>query len=265
MTFRYATRSPFWYNRIMNKTVVFIPLAFVLGGLVGAWRPSEELRALKARPAEAPQKPQGQAGFDSFAKMVNIPDEARRPRRQSRRPAEEKPSAAQPAAEQQGAEQERQENPERREGRPERPRREMSPEDLRARIDEAAELWRTRVEIARAQTVEKLGLDDAGAAQFDAALENMNAKLRDSIQIIATRLADEEDMTPELGVRLMGDLCTTLAESYDEIGQCVGEDRRGEISGLELHNFVDPSVAEPLISVQGKLGGFRMRGIGGRP
>ena len=63
---------------------------------------------------------------------------------------------------------------------------------------------------------------------------------------------------------LMGDLCTTLAESYDEIGQCVGEDRRGEISSLELHNFVDPSVAEPLISVQGKLGGLGM-GPGGRP
>ena len=138
-------------------------------------------------------------------------------------------------------------------------------EDLRARIDEAADLWRARVEIARAQTIEKLGLDGAGVEKFNAALDNMNVKLRDSIQIIATKLAEEENMTPELGVRLMGDLCTTLAESYDEIGQCVGDDRRGEISSLELHNFVDPSVAEPLISVQGKLGGFGMPGPGGRP
>ena len=109
---------------------------------------------------------------------------------------------------------------------------------------------------------EACGMLVAGVEKFNAAVDNMNAKLRDSIQIIATKLAEEENMTPELGVRLMGDLCTTLAESYDEIGLCVGEDRRGEISSLELHNFVDPSVAEPLISVQGKLGGFGM-GPGG--
>ena len=244
----------------MNKTAVFIPLAFVLGGLVGAWRPSEELKALKARPVETPQKQQRQAGFDSFAKMVNIPDAANssRPRRPMRRPEEKQPEGEQPAAATEKSEEEKPR--ERGEWR----RRERSPEDLRARIDEAAELWRTRVEIARAQAIEKLGLDAAATDQFNAALENMNIKLRDSIQIIATRLADEEKMTPELGVRLMGDLCTTLAESYDEIGLCVPEDRRGEISGMELHNFIDPSVAEPLIGVQGKLEGFHMRGPGGR-
>ncbi len=241
----------------MNKSVVFIPLAFVLGGLVGAWRPNEELRSLKARPAEVPQKQQNQAGFDSFAKMVNIPDAAKspRPRRPMRRPEAKSAGDAKPDAKENVAENKPEE-------RNDQPRREISPEDLRARIDEAAELWRTRVEIARAQTIDKLGLDAAGTEQFNAAVDNMNLKLRDSIQTIATRLANEENMTPELGVRLMGDLCTTLAESYDEIGQCVGEDRRGEISSLELHNFVDPSVAEPLISVQGKLGGFGM-GPGG--
>ena len=245
----------------MDKSVVFIPLAFVLGGLLGAWRPSEELRALKAKPAEPPPRQQRQAGFDSFAKMVNIPDEARSPRH--RRPVRERTSATNEVA---SAAQEAENAPAEEKAQERRPRRrEMSPEDLRARIDEAAELWRTRVDIARAQTIEKLGLDEAGAEQFNAALENMNAKLRDSIQIIADKLANEEKMTPELGVRLMGDLCTSLAESYDEIGQCVGEERRGEISNLELHNFVDPSVAEPLVGVQGKLEGFRMSAPGGRP
>ena len=243
----------------MNKSVVFIPVAFVLGGLVGAWRPNEELRALRERPAEEPPKRHGQAGFDSFARMVNIPDEAKA-RRPRRRPAEAvpKPAAAEPAsAGAAGPAEGKDAGPAPRE---ERRRREMSPEDLRARIDEAAELWRARVEIARAQAVDRLGLDEDGAAKFNVAVENMNAKLRDSIQTIADRIAGEEKMSPELGVRLMGDLCMSLAESYDEIGQCVGEDRRDEVSALELHNFVDPSVAEPLISVQGKLDGFGMPG-----
>lgn len=240
----------------MNKTVVFIPLAFVLGGLIGAWRPSEELHALKTKKDAEPPKQQSQAGFDSFAKMVNIPDAAKSPR--PRRPMRERHAATNEVA---SAAKPEDKAPEPVEEKHQR-RVDMSPEDLRARIDEAADLWRARVEIARAQTIEKLGLDGVGVEKFNAAVDNMNAKLRDSIQIIATKLAEEENMTPELGVRLMGDLCTTLAESYDEIGLCVGEDRRGEISSLELHNFVDPSVAEPLISVQGKLGGFGM-GPGG--
>ena len=242
----------------MNKTAVYIPIAFVLGGLVGAWRPSEELHALKTKKEAEPPKQQSQAGFDSFAKMVNIPDAAKSSH--SRRPMRERPAATNEVASAEAPKDVEAKKPEVRRLE----RREMSPEDLRARIDEAADIWRTRVEIARAQTIEKLGLDDAGVEKFNAAVDNMNVKLRDSIQIIATKIAQEENMTPELGVRLMGDLCTTLAESYDEIGQCVGDDRRGEISSLELHNFVDPSVAEPLISVQGKLGGLGM-GPGGRP
>jgi len=53
----------------------------------------------------------------------------------------------------------------------------------------------------------------------------------------------------------MGDLSTTLAETYDAVGACVGEDLRGEVSNLNLADFIDPSVAEPLIAVQGKLDG----------
>ena len=87
----------------------------------------------------------------------------------------------------------------------------------------------------------------------------MNAKLRESIQIVADRVASSEAMTQELGVRLMGDIATTLAETYDSIGTCVNEEHRGEVSRLELVNFIDPSVGEPLIAVQDKLEDFGER------
>ena len=138
-------------------------------------------------------------------------------------------------------------------------RRRVAPEDLRARIDEAAELWRTRIEIARASAIDKLGLDDKGAESFNDAIEDMNAKLRESIQIVADRVASSESLTHELGVRLMGDIATSLAEAYDAIGTCVDEDHRGEVSRLELTNFIDPSVGEPLIAVQDKLEDFGER------
>ena len=51
----------------------------------------------------------------------------------------------------------------------------------------------------------------------------------------------------------MGDVTTAMAETYDAIGECVPEDMRGEVSNLQMTDFIDPMVAEPLIAVQGKL------------
>ena len=222
---------------------------------MGAWGPNEKLRAFQRQQTEE-RSLRRDDGFDSFARLVNIPEQARRPRRRkqpatelptktpnaiTRLPSTEKPAAAA--------------SPTNSVSSPPAPPH--APEDLRARIEEASELWRTRMDIVRAQTIEKLGLDAEGIAKFDAAVEAMNVKLRDSFQTIAAMLANEESLTRELGVRLMGDVCASLAESYEQISTCVDAARRADVADLELHNFIDPSVAEPLIDVQGKLGNFR--------
>ena len=67
-------------------------------------------------------------------------------------------------------------------------------------------------------------------------------------------------MTPELGLRMMGDATTIMAETYEKIGACVPADRRGEVSEMQVFEFIDPGVAEPLISVQDKLEKFPMPG-----
>jgi methionine aminopeptidase len=69
----------------------------------------------------------------------------------------------------------------------------------------------------------------------------------------ADEIAAAEEMTPELGIRMMGDLSASLAEAYDAVAACADEGMRGEVSKLNLVDFVDPSVAEPLIAVQSKL------------
>ena len=224
--------------------IVWLPLVFIAGGLVGYYGPAEELRSRDVREKEEKTKAKPKNAFGSFTELVNIPEVAKRPRRvKDTEPATNKNDVA---------------------GRvgdaplPEK-RKRVAPEDLRARIDEAAELWRTRIEIARASAIDKLGLDDKGAESFNDAIEDMNAKLRESIQIVADRVASSESLTHELGVRLMGDIATSLAEAYDAIGTCVDEDHRGEVSRLELTNFIDPSVGEPLIAVQDKLEDFGER------
>ena len=233
--------------------IVWLPLVFIAGGLVGYYGPAEELRSRDVREQEEKTKAKPKNAFGSFTELVNIPEVAKRPRRvKDTEPATNTTVVAATSDDQPTGT-----NATVEVAAPRRKR--VAPEDLRARIDEAAELWRTRIEIARASAIEKLGLDDKGAESFNDAIEDMNAKLRESIQIVADRVASSEAMTQELGVRLMGDIATTLAETYDSLATCVDEDHRGEVSRLELTNFIDPSVGEPLIAVQDKLEDFGER------
>ena len=233
--------------------LVWLPAAFVIGGLVGYYGPSEELRSREQREQEEKAKPRSNNAFGSFAQMVNIPDSAKRPRRA--RDAEKPAAHDAPSA---GASESAPTNAPAQTA--ERRHRRLAPEDLRARIDEASDLWRARVEIARTAAVDKLGLDGEKAQAFNDAVDAMNDKLRESMQLVADEIAAAKTMTPELGVRLMGDLSTSLAETYDAIGACVGEELRGQVSELQLVDFVDPSVAEPLIAVQDKIDPQSFRG-----
>ena len=240
----------------MGKVIVWLPLAAVLGGIVGAWGPYEELRALKERGEERKDeaRPAKRTGFSPIAQIINVPDAAKHPRRAKAlkppKEGEKKKAAPEEKA------------PEKAENSPVRPM--LSPEDMQARIDEAADLWRTRIQLVRATALENLGIASDGADRFDSTIADMNDKLRESMQALADALANEEEMTPEMGVRLMGDLSVTLAETYDHLGECVDSSRRMDVSSLNLVEFIDPSVAEPLIAVQGKLDGRMGRRGGGK-
>ena len=256
------------------KSFIWLPIACIAGVIIGAWGPREELRMLKESAEAERKKPRNAAeGFQAFARMANIPEEAKRSRRRrpdakplfvstNRPPARtvavtNAPSA--PAATQavETAVAATTNAPPRRQER-------MSPEDLRARIEEAQELWRTRVELARARWKEKLNIDAVMGEKFDAALDSMNEQLYDTMQTMAAMLAQQDKMTPELGLRMMGDATTIMAETYEKLGACVPADRRGEVSEMQVFEFIDPGVAEPLIAVQDKLERFPMP-PGGRP
>ena len=243
----------------MNKSVVLLPLAFVLGGMVAYWNGADEVRQAKERAEAAEKRPASQKreadGFGSLSQLVQIPKEAKRPAKRERGPADPSAGAGEGAGRAEG---------EGKEAEAGRKQEDFNPADLRERIEEAADLWRTRIEVAKASAVEKLGLDEAGQERFEAALATMNERIRDSIQTIADALAAEEQMTPEINVRLMGDIATTIAEAYDGVGESVDESRRGEVSQMHLFEFIDPSVAEPLIAVQGKLGDFGSDAGGGK-
>lgn len=249
-----------------RKVCLLLPIACLVGFLIGSWGARDELRAFKEHAKEAKEKSAAKSdGFDTFARMVKIPAAARRPRRPSRA-GKAKPIS--PIAAKTGAkakdvpppvvEAEASDGAPAQDAKPaaEAPPKRLSPDDLRARIEEAQELWRTRVDVARAQWKAKLKLQGESERAFDAALQEMNERLYDSISALAGILSEKEEMTPELGLRLVGETTTILAETYDKIGACAAPGQRDEIAKMQMTDFIDPGVAEPLIDVQGKVDGL---------
>ena len=57
----------------------------------------------------------------------------------------------------------------------------------------------------------------------------------------------------------ISDTSAILAETYDKIGAQLPQDQRAEVSEMQMIDFIDPAVAEPLVTVQDKLEGFSMR------
>lgn len=243
-----------------SKVLLWLPLFCLAGFVAGSWGARDDLRAYQESVKEERKNAAKKTGgFDTFANLVKIPEMARRPRKKKHSAKNGVPtvkavslsptathgtnaasSVRTPAA----VDEER------------RSRRRFTPDDLRARIDEAQELWRTRVDVVRAQWKDRLKLSGAAETAFDEALQAMNEKLYDSIAAVAEMVAEADTMSPELGLRLMGETTAIMAETYDRIGACVPAAMRSEVSSMMIVDFVDPGVAEPLIGVQGKLEGF---------
>jgi len=237
-----------------------IPLAAIAGLIAGSWGPRADLDELKELQETAKEKKAAHhrsGGFGAIADLANVPARASRPRRvkvegekvqspkskvqgQGERPTAESTNTVEQAVVSNSV------------VKVETQKR-VAPEDLRARIDEAAELWRTRSELAKTQWKTKLGLEGDGAEQFDETLAAMNDALRETMVEAAEEIAQAGKLTPELGTKLISAMTASMSETYEALGNTVGEGKREEVSEMKLHDFIDPSVIEPLASVQGLL------------
>ena len=250
----------------MRAAWVFVPVACVVGILIGSWRPRAQVRDLTRKLEEnrngtSKQRGDSPEGFDTFTRMVRIPDEAaKKPRFASNKPlftgtatnATEALAVSQ--AEDGGstnaegtAAQLASEEPRRR-GRPPR----LAPEDLRARIAEAQELWSARVDIARAQWLDRLGMaDEASARVFDDAVNGMNDRLHALAQeLVDDVTAGNRRIDHASGARFISEVSGVIAETYEAIAADLPEDKASESGKMQLADFIDPAVAEPFIQIQ---------------
>ena len=235
--------------------VMFIPAAFVLGGIIGGWTERDAFRRYRelqeSKPAAKESK--GLDRFAMFGEALNIPKKAKNPKPWRRAEALATAKGDKKAGEKSAEDVPQTVDEARDEYRSGRWRMGRSEEDLGARIDEAKEIWETRRQIARANFFEKFNIAAEKQEAFDKAVERMNVRLQAVFQAVGQQLEGDGQFTPELGARLIGDLGDTFAEAYDGIGACADESRRAEIGEQLLHDFIDPEVAEPLVPVQEKL------------
>lgn len=234
----------------MMKRIRELALAVLIGLIVGSWGPREDLRILREKTQEerSTKKTSVTSGFDAFAKLASIPDVAKK--------TVKKPSSGQKTEDKR----------QRSDQTSQTPQTFQTPQtslDLRARIEQAAELWRTRVDLATKQWKEKLGVkdDDAASASFDETVASMNDELRETMQALADEIEQAGRMTPELSLRMMGDASRVLSETYDSLRTVLPPEQTETVSEVPVFEFIDPSVAEPLIGVQDKLGRWKVGGV----
>lgn len=232
------------------KSLAWIPVALLLGLALGAWPAKNELKQLREETEklrkEAKSRAAGAGTLGQLTQIMRIPDQAPPPK-----PAAAKPAATNTAA---AADGDATNRPPRR--RP--PFAEMRPRpgddrSMRERIDAGMDAWRMRSDIARNNFVSKAGFDAAQAAQFDVLTQAMNLRLKDRLGKFAGEVKDGKKITPESGARIINDLSGAVVMTYDEMDRTLPAWREGDVGRFDMADFIDPSVAEPLIDIEGEI------------
>lgn len=149
----------------------------------------------------------------------------------------------------------------------------MTPEEraeaFKARMEQAAEAWRLRAEIARSGFASKTGFTDKEMMDFDVLMKSMNVRLEDLFIKTAEQLKAGDPFTPETGIRLVNGLTESMVLTYSEMDRKLPATWRKDAgASFDLVTYVDPVVVKPLVEVQDKLpapGEMRRNRFGGGP
>ncbi|MEI6645411.1 MAG: hypothetical protein WCP12_05190 [bacterium] len=227
-----------------------LPFTLLAGLLIGRWLPNEETRIESAVRMDISTQKNTDA-LNNITRIVQIPDKAAKPRRRAPAVTNQPPEIATNAI---SSGQTNTNAPAVHKQHHER----LSPEDLRARIDEAKDLWRTRAELARVQMLDKLGLKTVEQqTHFDNAINTMNQTLFTTMQGLATEVKNAPEMTTEQGIRVVAQMTAAMTTAYDSLFQAVPQDKQSEVGKMQMTDFIDPNVIEPLTEVQDKFQNMR--------
>lgn len=232
------------------KALAWIPVALLLGLALGAWPAKHEMRTLREETErlrkEAKTRSSGAGTLGQLTQIMRIPDPA-----PSSKPAAAKAAVTNAAAAADGDSTNR--PPRRRPPFAEVRPRPGDDRSMRERIDAGMEAWRVRSDIARNNFIANTGLDTAQAAQFDVLTQAMNLRLKDRLAKFAEEAKKGKKITPESGARILNDLSGAVVMTYDEMDRTLPEWRKDGAGRFDMADFIDPSVAEPLIDIEGEI------------
>ena len=231
------------------KGWIFVPVALVLGLVLGGWAPRQEAHRLKnelelAR-TSAPRGNMGAAALGALSQIIPVATPAEpkvTPETKSETPPVEGGKGAGPETQ-----------------APE-PENRWDKESIRQQIDLAMEAWRMRSELVRNTFVANNALNAAEAAQFDTLIAAMNLRLKNEIQKYADQLAAGETMSEESGLRMMNQLSSHVLQAYADMDKSMPASWRAA-SGEEfsMADLIDPMVAEPLVGLEDRIQAPRHR------
>lgn len=227
------------------KLLALSVIAFIIGFALGGWPPRSdllvregEIEELKAQLADKAYK--GNPSLSGITQMLNVPEKAAPPKPEMPASDEGTPEEAEPAAAELAAEPE-----------PETPE---EPRDFRAHIEEAAELWLLRADLARQGFLDTIAASPDQALRFDVVIEALNLRLETTIAQWADVLAKDTMPPTEAGIRMMKDITEALAIAYDDLDQGMPVSwKRDAGDTFQIVDYIDPVVALPLADVEDKL------------
>jgi hypothetical protein len=132
-----------------------------------------------------------------------------------------------------------------------RHRRRPDRETLRKQLETAANAWKVRSDIARAGVLSNTAASDDQAAQFDVTIAAMNLRLSNSVRTWVDYVKEQQDVTPETGLRIMNDLSSSLVYAYNDLDRALPPDWRDKAGPkFQVFDFVNPEVIMPLTEVE---------------
>ncbi|MBT3295028.1 MAG: hypothetical protein HN919_16915 [Verrucomicrobia bacterium] len=234
------------------KSWMLFPFILIFGWMMGGWLPKAELRtvredlkvAQRALSARAPRR----AGFTGVTQMLGIPKSSPTPDRVDV-PEQDEPETPVPDASVAGSDQPAPEIAASKTNNASRGR------SMKHGIQEAMEVWEARCDIARSTFVANVALAPEQATRFDVLVAAMNIRLAHSIEQFAQQVKSGEAVSEEQTVKLMRDLTTSVASTYDELDGSMPPNWRADAGKkFSVTDFIDPSVALPLVDVEDELG-----------
>jgi phage baseplate assembly protein W len=232
------------------KSWMLLPFVLIAGWMMGGWLPRVELRevredlacAQRALKARAPRR----GGFTGVTQMLGIPESAAGT-------ADTNAVSTPPPSPDQGMAPSEPEAPQVTHAATNHPARRHS---MRDGIEQAMEAWEARCDIARGTFVANVALNEEEATRFDVLVASMNIRLAHTIEQFAEQVKTGKAAGEEQSVKLVRDLSSSVATTYDELQASMPPNWRQDASEeFSVTDFIDPSVAMPLVDIEGDLEG----------